>query len=513
MTGFVAAKSSACASTALGARRPATVPAGKTASSHTTRPGSGSQGTAHFLVNWRSQLTRPAWITKVIGPSTASDADRIGPPRTQPRSTLSQPARRRNPWWILPIFGRVPELEPRLLTLLGFVSLALLFESYDYSLLSSALKQIAEDLDIPETHLGLFTALIRLGALPAFPLIPLADRLGRRRLFLAGVLGLGLGTFATAFSQNEWQFVVCQVVSRTSMLLASALAFVFITEEFPAEHRGWGMGMLAAISSIGHGLGALLFALIDVLPYGWRALYVIGVAPVLLLPMFREGIKETARFARHNAQRTDAAEGWLTPFVRLMKHYPARGLGVLAIGMLASFGQAVVFAFIGYFVQEVHGWEPWQYSVMVIVCGAVGVVGNVIGGRMADRYGRRMVGFAVMGLFPLFSWIFFRGPGWLLPIVWILLVFAALATSVVTRALSTELFPTDQRGTSAGAFVLAETLGAGAGLIALWAVTNEPGDLVAMLPAVTSITFFAGLIALTLPETSRRELEVISGDE
>src|SRR6187455_2521455 len=101
---------------------------------------------------------------------------------------------RRNPWWIPPFLGSVPNIDKRLVDLLGFVALALLFENYDFSLLNAALKHIAHDLGIAETDLGYFTALVRLGALPAFALIPAADYIGRRRLFLVAVIGLSVGT-------------------------------------------------------------------------------------------------------------------------------------------------------------------------------------------------------------------------------------------------------------------------------------------------------------------------------
>ena len=52
----------------------------------------------------------------------------------------------RNPWWIPPFLGGVPDVEPRLISLLGMVSLALFFEQYDNSMLTSALKYIAADL-------------------------------------------------------------------------------------------------------------------------------------------------------------------------------------------------------------------------------------------------------------------------------------------------------------------------------------------------------------------------------
>lgn len=435
-------------------------------------------------------------------------------------TAAATPEWRRNPWWIPPFLGRVPNnIEKRLVDLLGFVALALLFENYDFSLLNAALKHIAHDLGIGETDLGYFAALVRLGALPAFLLIPVADYIGRRRLFLFAVIGLSVGTFLTAFSQTPAQFVMFQIITRTFMLTAASVAFVFVTEEFPAEHRGWGIGMLAAVASTGYGLGALLFAFVDSLPWGWRSLYAIGLTPVLLLPLFRRNIGETQRFTDHDAGRVrvsglrGAIAAWFHPIAALARHSRGRLIGIIVVGGVASFGEAVVHAFIGYFVQTFHGWLPWQYSIMVVVCGAVGIIGSVVAGNLADRFGRRAVGFVFLAAFPFISWAFFRGPSWSLPVVWIAIVFATMASGVIVRAFSTELFPTSQRATSTGMLSLAETLGAGIGLVTLSTLTRREGDLVAMLPIVASATLISAFLLLFFPETKQTELEAISSEE
>ena len=136
----------------------------------------------------------------------------------------------RNPWWIPPFLGTVPVgVEQRHLRILGFVALAMFFENYDMSLLTSVLKFLGEDFNLNESELGTFAGAIRLGTLPAFFLIPLVDRIGRRRMFLISVAGLSVGAFLTAFSQNATQFVLFQVINRTFIITASATAFVIIT--------------------------------------------------------------------------------------------------------------------------------------------------------------------------------------------------------------------------------------------------------------------------------------------
>jgi len=418
----------------------------------------------------------------------------------------------RNPWWIPPhMLGRVPaEVGQRELRVLGFVTFALLFEHYDTSLLGNALKFIKEDLGILESDLGYFQMMIRLGALPAFLVIPFVDRMGRRRLFLVSLIGMSVGTILTAFSQTAVQFVACQMITRTFVLTASAVAVVIVAEELPASARGWGIGMLAAVSAIGHGMGAAVFGAIDSLPYGWRSLYAFGVVPLLLLPIFRRRIEETSRFKAHQAATGEAGSHWWSPLWDFARTHPRRAAGMAVLASTASLGHIVVVSFTGYFVLEYHGWEAYELSLMVIAAGAVGIAGNVVAGRMADRVGRRVVGFAFLAVFPLGAWLFYNGPGWSLPILWGLLVFIMMGGNVIIRALSSELFPTSHRGTSTGVLVLMETLGAALGLFILGLLQQRSGDLSVLIPTISVATVFAGLMLFLFPETRQQELESIS---
>jgi MFS family permease len=412
-------------------------------------------------------------------------------------------------------------LGSRPLRILGMVALALLFEEYDTAMLISALKQIALELGMRDSDLGLHMGLIRLGALPAFALVPLADRLGRRPVFLASTTMLGLLTFATAFAQTPLQFVLVQAATRTFFVTGTAVAFVIVTEELPAESRGWGMGMLAALGSLGHGLGAALFSQVDRLPYGWRALYVVGIVPVLLLPLFFKYVPETARFEQLRRQRGAERElsglrAVFEPMRVLFAVHPLRALGLSLCGFLVAAATLPSFQFSGYFTQTKHGWTPGQYSTMVIAAGAFGVLGNVAAGRLGDLFGRKAVGFVLLALFPVASYGFFHGDAWLVVAAWVPLVFCFMGGRVILRALSTELFGTSYRGAAAGVFTVMEALGAVAGLLGVHfygeSLQSDIGvqELGTVVSAVALVVLGTAVLLLFFPETNQRELEAIS---
>lgn len=418
----------------------------------------------------------------------------------------------KRPWWLPHFLGRIPAVEKPHLDLLGAIALALLFEEYDLAMLTAALPQIAGDLGMAETDFGLILGIIRLGAVPAFALIPFADRIGRRRVFLLSLVCTALATIATGFSQTTAQFVVCQMITRTFFVTGSAIAFVMISEEFPAEHRGWGIGTLGALGATGHGIAMGLFSQIDRLPYGWRALYWIGVVPLLLLPFFRRRVPETDRFKRHRdgLSAADVAGFSMAPLVGLVGRYPARALGIAMAGFLPAVGLTSAFQFTGYFTQTVHGWSPGQYAAMVFFGGALGVLGNIVAGRMADRFGRRVVGFGLLGSFPLWVALFYNGPGWALPIAWIGFLFGSQGGRVILRALATELFPTAQRATASGLFTILEAIGAAAGLFLLYFGSAEAGDFVSLTTGLAFAVLLGAGVLLFFPETTQRELEAIS---
>jgi MFS family permease len=172
-------------------------------------------------------------------------------------------------------------------------------------------------------------------------------------------------------------------------------------------------------------------------------------------------------------------------------------------------GTATAFQFTGEFVLNARGWLPWQYSVMFILCGAVGVVGSPWAGRMGDRFGRKVVAAVMLGLFPAWVFAFYLGPGWATPFSWIGMVFASMSSSVVIRALTNETFPTSHRGTAGGFLSLMETAGASLGLFsfAYWmGIVDDQGLVIGLLSLMSCVS----VVSLVLfPETRQRELEEI----
>jgi MFS family permease len=421
--------------------------------------------------------------------------------------------RRRNPWWIPPFLGRVPaEVPEHHLRLLSGLAFALYFEFFDQGLLTQAIKQIAADFALPEREIGRTVGFVRLGAIAAFFLLPFADRIGRRRLFLVSVVGMSVGTLLAGVSTGITFFIGFQMLARMFMVTASATAFVIAAEELAAQHRGWAIGLLGAVGGTGFFGAALLFAFVDVLPFGWRTMYAFGVVPLLLLPWLSRRVPETRRFTLERGEQEGftAAAGWGRPLADLLRTLPLRTLGVGVIGWAQSVAGGVAFSFSAYFVQERHGWDPGDYTLMLGVGGVLGVLGYPIAGRVGDRRGRRAVGVTLLVLlWPLVA-AYYHVPGWLVPVAFVPMIFCLTGSETIIRALAVELFPTSVRGTASGWYQLCSTLGAGTGLIGTTLLTAEGGSAIPAVQMLAGCAWLAALVVWLMPETSGRELEEIS---
>jgi len=428
----------------------------------------------------------------------------------------ASPGPARNNWFLRIFFGGAPRLTPELQRVLRLVALGMMFENYDIGLVNAALPQIAHDLSISARETGLFLGVIRMGGFGTILMIPFADLLGRRRVFLAALIGMSVGTFLTAFAQTPVQFMAAQLITRAFMLTGAALAVVIVIEEFPAELRGGALGLLLMIGGLGYGLGAALYGGIDLFPHGWRDLYGLGVLPLVVLPLLRRALTETRRFTAHRESLGDdlvgGLRGWVEPVIALVRGRPLRTAAIGLAGFFSSMGGIVFFQYTSYFIQNVHGWKPEQYAVVVLLGGLIGVSGNVLGGRGSDHWGRKRVGALCLASAPLWSALFYLGPSSTLIPAWGLYVLFMSAGDLIVRALASELFPTSHRGTSSGWLVLVQTLGWTTGLLLVGFGTEALEDLGPAVFAVSLATVLAALCLLVLPETGRLELEVASGE-
>jgi len=416
-------------------------------------------------------------------------------------------------WYKLtPFLGRPPPLTALQWKILGLVAIVSFFEQYDVYLFALNLKQIQEDLAIDDAQLGNLGALVRAGSFIAVLFAIAADHWGRRAMLMFTVWGYTIFTGATAFSPNAETFVLFQFLSRGFASAEVMIAAVVITEEFAPEHRGWGIGALAAIQACGAGLASLLFGFVEWLPYGWRFLYVVGLIPLLFIAYWRRTLPETGRFKNIAVEQAD--KKLLRPMVELIRANPKRVLAIMSA--VFAFGVATSSAafFAPKYLQEVHSWSPSSVAILMVCGGAFAIVGSPLAGWLSDRKGRKPVTVVFSIAYTIVCIVFYTVGGFFTPFLWIGLIFFVMGTDVTLTSFGTELFPTAQRSTASGLRGLVGTMAAILGLSAvsaLYLVFNSNWIAIAVVCC-------AGLVVpivvwLFIPETAGRPLEEINSEE
>lgn len=137
-----------------------------------------------------------------------------------------------------------------------------------------ALPKIADDMDLDlavaswvmvSLALTISAVLLAMGRL--------SDIMGRKRVYIAGLLVMAFGTTVSATSQNLPVLLVGRVIEGVGSAMVMTVAIAIITSVFPAHERGKALGMNMFVIGLGAVSGPVIGgALVDI--FGWRAIFV-----------------------------------------------------------------------------------------------------------------------------------------------------------------------------------------------------------------------------------------------
>jgi putative MFS transporter len=417
--------------------------------------------------------------------------------------------------WLPPGLRPAPGLVWRQERVFLLVGVAALFAGYDMNIFGLAIPQIQASLHIPENQIGPTVFYFRLAALLAMPLAASADLVGRRRLLLFTILGQALATFATAFADNYAQFLWAQTLTRVFGYAEEMLCFVVIAEEMTGTARGWANGTLSAMDYTGAGLASLTFAAVNLLPFGWRALYVIGAVPLFLVAYLRRRLPETRRFAAQEQlakARSKSAEA-LALLRDLTRQYPGRVAAILVAVSAYGFAEGPATVLAQKYLQSSLHYTPGEVTLLLIPGGLIGLALTIMAGRLSDRVGRKPMVWAMGLLMGVCFFLFFSDvPGWAIPPLWVLGFLGFFSGSTLMAGFALEIVPTHYRSTVSGLRYLLEIGMGGIALLIeghLYDRFGAHGPAIRLCLLAIPITLVA---VLFLPEPAGKNLEEMTGE-
>ena len=137
-----------------------------------------------------------------------------------------------------------------------------------------------------------------------------SDRLGRVRTLQLTILWFAGFTFLCAFAQSFPQLLILKSLQGFGFGGEWAAGAVLMAETIRSENRGKAIGAVQSAWAVGWGGSVVLYALMySWLPpeTAWRAMFVVGLLPALLVLWVRRSLKEPARAAAIHASNPPSA--------------------------------------------------------------------------------------------------------------------------------------------------------------------------------------------------------------
>jgi len=355
----------------------------------------------------------------------------------------------------------------------------------------------------------------------------LADRFGRKRLFIYTLLLYGTFTFLTAFAPNYAVLLALRFLTAIGVGAEYAAVNAAISEFVPGRYRGTANAMVMNFWSLGAIIAALLsLYVLTMLPptLGWRMAFGFGALIALSTIVLRRYIPESPRWLLSQNNRAAAEEiieqiDSHTPSMKLSKKYqrlpgPSRSMwsstrelvtrypGRLAFGCLLDFSEASgyygMFAFLPLFILPTLHVQARSVPLFYLIGGIGALVGGLIVTVLLDRLGRKLTvtlfySLSVIGVLILAAASVQGSDSAVLAAFTLANVFAT-GSWVSAYPTFTELFPTHLRSTGVGLSVSFGRIGAFAAPFALTLIATHYG----MLPALWLLASYWGIGVVTM---------------
>ena len=393
----------------------------------------------------------------------------------------------------------------------------------------------------------------------------LGDRLGRKRMFMAGISLFTISSAAAALAPSIGALIAARAAQGVGAAIATPLTLTLLADAFPPAQRGVALGVWSGISGIAVALGPLVGgAVVQLSSWHWIFWINVPIGAVLValaaarltesygpergLDVRGLVLASSGLFGLVYGLVRSQSLGWTSPevvislavgavlvlaFVRYelrttdpmlpMQFFANRGFAVTnAVSLAMYFGMFGSIFFLSQFLQNVLHNTPLQAGIKLLVWTGATMVVSPLAGYFSERVGSRLFMVAGLGLQAL-------ALGWLATEVSVdqsyasmiapfilagsgmALVFAPAANAVLSSV------RTDQAGQASGATNAIRELGGVLGIAVLATVFTSNGSYLSpqayvngLIPAMwvgVAVLAVGAAIAAVLPFSTRASAE------
>lgn len=365
-------------------------------------------------------------------------------------------------------------------------------DGFDLLVLAFALSGIISSFRISHTQAGFLTTLTLIGAVVGgivFGVLP--DRFGRVRMLMWSVLLFAAFTGLSAAARGYTDLGIYRFIAGIGIGGEFGIGMTLAAEAVPPHWRARATSWVGVGFQIGVLAAALLSAPI-IAEWGWRGLFVVGMAPAIIAFIVRSRLHEPPKFEASRQATRPLPLGKSLQLLVADKATVRISIAMIILTSVQNFGYYGIISWLPTYLSTQQGLGVTKGSLWTAVTVLGMLLGIVAFGQVADRVGRR----------PAF-WIFQVGAAASV------LVYSQLTASTALLiggfvmgifangmlggygALMAELYPTAARATAQNVLF---NIGRGVGgfapvVMASLAAANGFGFALALLPVIYVLAF------------------------
>ncbi|KAG9307120.1 hypothetical protein G9A89_016948 [Geosiphon pyriformis] len=291
---------------------------------------------------------------------------------------------RKSPWMLIKSLNKAQAFT-FICAWLGYI-----LGSFDFAILTFTLPYIAEEF---ETKVSVVTSSITIGLylrpIGAIIFSVAAEKLGRKWPLMINILLFSIMELASGLAPNFTIFFITRAIFGIAMGGEWGLSATLAMESLPQDCRGLFSGILQQ----GYPLGALLAAALYYLTIerlGWRAMFLIGSLPALLVVVIRFWVPESKVWEQQRDNRLLTGTSWFSEIKYLIKNQWPRFLyGIILMGAY-NFTRGFYDLYVT-FLKAQLGYNPRQILLISMFSTSGAIIGSTVVGYLSQYWGRRFM--------------------------------------------------------------------------------------------------------------------------
>jgi len=278
-----------------------------------------------------------------------------------------------------------------------------------------------------------------------FPSGHWADRYGRKRMIFLFLIISSVATLLMAFSHSFWQLLIFCGLAGLGGGLYHASGTSLVSDVFPAQRRGFALGIHGSGGALGILLTFILGGGIASL-FGWRiALAMLSLMGFALAIGFKLilGLKDQTMVIEHNEQFLLSANSRYLSLIKVLLIF------FLIYGMVMVIFKGA-YTWIPTYLKETFHMSASKAVIFCIILPLIGIFSNSLMGKLCDQYGRKKSLILVFWVLSIcFFFLSLEIRFFLIPLL-IILGFFLNSFAPITNAYTADLIPSELRGKAFG---------------------------------------------------------------